>query len=149
MHTARTRLPTTGARETTTIARGSRRKRSSCLPMRSTTETSVWIVLSLRIHQVRWAVLHAAFGRFAGSYSRLIVTFIFDRESGFYMLQIFLPSGLVVVISWVSFWINRDSAPSRFIIFFWHFLMFHFFLFQDNHRRDDYFDRVSQIFVWI
>ncbi|PAV76789.1 hypothetical protein WR25_25930 isoform A [Diploscapter pachys] len=52
----------------------------------------------------------------SGSYSRLIVTFIFDRESGFYMLQIFLPSGLVVVISWVSFWINRDSAPSRTII---------------------------------
>ncbi|PAV76801.1 hypothetical protein WR25_25930 isoform M [Diploscapter pachys] len=62
------------------------------------------------------AALHAALRQFAGSYSRLIVTFIFDRESGFYMLQIFLPSGLVVVISWVSFWINRDSAPSRTII---------------------------------
>lgn len=56
--------------------------------------------------------------------------FIFDRESGFYMLQIFVPAALVVVISWVSppicsgkkirfkvsFWISRDSAPARTII---------------------------------
>ncbi|CAJ0580984.1 unnamed protein product, partial [Mesorhabditis spiculigera] len=52
----------------------------------------------------------------SGSYSRLAVIFIFSRESGFYMLQIFVPAGLVVGISWVSFWINRDSAPSRTII---------------------------------
>ncbi|CAJ0941768.1 unnamed protein product, partial [Mesorhabditis belari] len=52
----------------------------------------------------------------SGSYSRLKVWFLFDRESGFYMLQIFVPAALVVGISWVSFWINRDSAPSRTII---------------------------------
>ncbi|WKX98439.1 hypothetical protein Q1695_013823 [Nippostrongylus brasiliensis] len=52
----------------------------------------------------------------SGSYSRLLLLFIFDRESGFYMLQIFVPAALVVVISWVSFWISRDSAPSRTII---------------------------------
>ncbi|CAI4232082.1 unnamed protein product [Auanema sp. JU1783] len=52
----------------------------------------------------------------SGSYSRLWVMFIFDRESGFYMLQIFVPAALVVVISWVSFWISRDSAPSRTVI---------------------------------
>uniref|UniRef100_A0A914ZVC7 Neurotransmitter-gated ion-channel transmembrane domain-containing protein n=1 Tax=Parascaris univalens TaxID=6257 RepID=A0A914ZVC7_PARUN len=32
------------------------------------------------------------------------------------MLQIFVPATLVVFISWVSFWINRDSAPSRTVI---------------------------------
>ncbi|KAJ1372534.1 hypothetical protein KIN20_034711 [Parelaphostrongylus tenuis] len=52
----------------------------------------------------------------SGSYSRLLLLFIFDRESGFYMLQIFLPAALVVIISWVSFWISRDSAPSRTVI---------------------------------
>ncbi|VDM58418.1 unnamed protein product [Angiostrongylus costaricensis] len=56
------------------------------------------------------------FSGFNGSYSRLLLLFIFDRESGFYMLQIFVPAALVVVISWVSFWISRDSAPSRTII---------------------------------
>lgn len=39
---------------------------------------------------------------FSGSYSRLLLLFIFDRESGFYMLQIFVPAALVVVISWVN-----------------------------------------------
>uniref|UniRef100_F1LCC3 Glutamate-gated chloride channel n=1 Tax=Ascaris suum TaxID=6253 RepID=F1LCC3_ASCSU len=52
----------------------------------------------------------------SGSYSRLWVQFSFERESGFYMLQIFVPATLVVFISWVSFWINRDSAPSRTVI---------------------------------
>ncbi|EGT34753.1 CBN-UNC-49 protein [Caenorhabditis brenneri] len=51
-----------------------------------------------------------------GTYSRLRVSFIFDRDSGFYFLQIFFPASLVVVLSWISFWINRDSAPSRTLI---------------------------------
>ncbi|TKR76905.1 hypothetical protein L596_017975 [Steinernema carpocapsae] len=52
----------------------------------------------------------------SGSYSRLWVMFNFDRDSGFYMVQIFLPAALIVFLSWVSFWINRESAPSRTII---------------------------------
>ncbi|GMR42057.1 hypothetical protein PMAYCL1PPCAC_12252, partial [Pristionchus mayeri] len=52
----------------------------------------------------------------SGAYDRLGVTFVLDRSSGFYMLQIFVPAGLVVAISWVSFWISRDSPPSRTVI---------------------------------
>ncbi|CAB3401315.1 unnamed protein product [Caenorhabditis bovis] len=52
----------------------------------------------------------------SGTYSRLKVTFVFDRETSFYFLQIFFPASLVVVLSWISFWINRDSAPSRTLI---------------------------------
>lgn len=29
------------------------------------------------------------------------------------MMQIYLPSMLIVVISWVSFWIHRDASPAR------------------------------------
>lgn len=29
------------------------------------------------------------------------------------MIQIYLPSILIVVISWVSFWLNRDATPAR------------------------------------
>ena len=36
-----------------------------------------------------------------GSYSRLYLSLIFQRQMGFYMTQIYLPSMLVVVISWV------------------------------------------------
>ncbi|MCP3663265.1 MAG: hypothetical protein GY696_12355 [Gammaproteobacteria bacterium] len=37
----------------------------------------------------------------------------FSRNVGFYFIQVYLPAMLVVIISWVAFWINRDSAPAR------------------------------------
>ncbi|VDN52976.1 unnamed protein product, partial [Dracunculus medinensis] len=55
-------------------------------------------------------------GNRKSSYCRLWVQFYFQRQAGSYMLQIFAPATLVVFISWVSFWISRDSAPSRTII---------------------------------
>uniref|UniRef100_A0A915JFP4 Gamma-aminobutyric acid receptor subunit beta n=1 Tax=Romanomermis culicivorax TaxID=13658 RepID=A0A915JFP4_ROMCU len=48
-----------------------------------------------------------------GDYSRLSCKFEFQRTLGFYWIQIYQPSILIVVISWVTFWINRDSAPAR------------------------------------
>ena len=32
---------------------------------------------------------------------------------GYYMIQIYIPSSLIVVISWVSFWLNRNASPAR------------------------------------
>ncbi|VDO48093.1 unnamed protein product [Onchocerca flexuosa] len=52
----------------------------------------------------------------SGSYSRLRAQFLFERQSSFYMIQIYIPAILVVFISWVSFWINPESAPSRTVI---------------------------------
>ncbi|VIO92724.1 Neurotransmitter-gated ion-channel transmembrane region family protein [Brugia malayi] len=52
----------------------------------------------------------------SGSYSRLWAQFLFEREFSFYMIQIYIPAILVVFISWVSFWINPESAPSRTVI---------------------------------
>uniref|UniRef100_A0A914XN92 Neurotransmitter-gated ion-channel transmembrane domain-containing protein n=1 Tax=Plectus sambesii TaxID=2011161 RepID=A0A914XN92_9BILA len=49
----------------------------------------------------------------SGSYVRLWVSFDFHRNAGFYVMQVCVPAILVVCISWVSFWINRDSAPAR------------------------------------
>ncbi|KRX62723.1 Gamma-aminobutyric acid receptor subunit beta, partial [Trichinella sp. T9] len=48
-----------------------------------------------------------------GNYSRLHVKFVFVRNIGFYMMQIYIPSMLIVIISWVSFWIHRDASPAR------------------------------------
>jgi hypothetical protein len=28
---------------------------------------------------------------------------------GYYLIQIYIPSSLIVVISWVSFWLNRQD----------------------------------------
>ncbi|KAK0415598.1 hypothetical protein QR680_012020 [Steinernema hermaphroditum] len=49
----------------------------------------------------------------SGKYSRLGVVFLFRRNIGFYIIQIYLPSILIVVISWVSFWLSRDATPAR------------------------------------
>ncbi len=35
------------------------------------------------------------------------------RVIGYYMIQIYVPSALVVILSWVSFWINIDAVPAR------------------------------------
>ena len=49
----------------------------------------------------------------AGAYVRLYCDFLFTRSLGFYMIQIYLPSILIVIISWVSFWLNREATPAR------------------------------------
>ncbi|ELU01184.1 hypothetical protein CAPTEDRAFT_216654 [Capitella teleta] len=43
----------------------------------------------------------------------LSVDFELQREIGYYLLQIYLPCYLIVVISWVSFFINREATPAR------------------------------------
>ena len=45
--------------------------------------------------------------------SILEIEFELKREIGYYLLQIYLPIYLNVIISWVSFWINREAAPAR------------------------------------
>jgi len=32
---------------------------------------------------------------------------------GYYLIQLYVPSLLIVVLSWVSFWINIEAAPAR------------------------------------
>ncbi|CAB3402958.1 unnamed protein product [Caenorhabditis bovis] len=48
-----------------------------------------------------------------GNYSRLSAYFTFKRNIGFYLIQIYFPSSLIVVISWVSFWLNREAVQAR------------------------------------
>ena len=48
-----------------------------------------------------------------GNYSRLACEIQFVRSMGYYLIQIYIPSSLIVVISWVSFWLNRGATPAR------------------------------------
>ncbi|CAH1777908.1 unnamed protein product [Owenia fusiformis] len=48
-----------------------------------------------------------------GKYSCIQIAFILRRQFGYYMVQNYLPGSLIVLLSWVSFWINIDSIPAR------------------------------------
>lgn len=39
--------------------------------------------------------------------------FSLKRQVGFYILQTYIPSILIVALSWVSFWVNKDAVPAR------------------------------------
>ncbi|CAH3105443.1 unnamed protein product, partial [Porites lobata] len=48
-----------------------------------------------------------------GNFSRLAAVFRFKRQLGFYLLQEFVPTVLIVALSWVGFWIDERSVPAR------------------------------------
>ena len=48
-----------------------------------------------------------------GSYARLALEVVLTRNLGFYLMNIIVPSMLIVTISWVSFWLNREASPAR------------------------------------
>ncbi|XP_062335166.1 gamma-aminobutyric acid receptor subunit rho-3 isoform X1 [Osmerus eperlanus] len=54
-----------------------------------------------------------AFYSSTGWYNRLYINFILRRHIFFFMLQTYFPTMLMVVLSWVSFWIDRRAVPAR------------------------------------
>ena len=49
----------------------------------------------------------------SGNYSCLLAELHLKRSLGFHMVQSYLPTILIVVISWVSFWMDVDSVAGR------------------------------------
>ncbi|XP_071439190.1 gamma-aminobutyric acid receptor subunit alpha-4-like [Hetaerina americana] len=47
------------------------------------------------------------------TYSVIRVFFFLKRHTGYFMLQVYVPCGLIVSCSWVSFWIDPDAVPAR------------------------------------
>lgn len=43
----------------------------------------------------------------------MTVSFDLSRRMGYFAIQTYIPCILTVVLSWVSFWIKRDSTPAR------------------------------------
>ncbi|XP_051715764.1 gamma-aminobutyric acid receptor subunit pi-like isoform X2 [Ctenopharyngodon idella] len=48
-----------------------------------------------------------------GSYPKLVLYFALRRNVLFFILETYVPSTLLVVLSWVSFWISQSSVPAR------------------------------------
>ncbi|KAJ1530885.1 hypothetical protein ONE63_005727 [Megalurothrips usitatus] len=48
-----------------------------------------------------------------GIYQRLSLSFRLQRNIGYFVFQTYLPSILIVMLSWVSFWINHEATSAR------------------------------------
>lgn len=49
----------------------------------------------------------------AGKFTCIEARFHLERQMGYYLIQMYIPSLLIVILSWISFWINMDAAPAR------------------------------------
>ncbi|CAH8630062.1 unnamed protein product [Schistosoma margrebowiei] len=48
-----------------------------------------------------------------GQYTCLNATFELQRQLGSYLATTYIPNVLIIMVSWLSFWVNVDSAPAR------------------------------------
>ncbi|CAI5456076.1 unnamed protein product [Caenorhabditis angaria] len=48
-----------------------------------------------------------------GEWSCMTATFYVERERMHHIMQTYVPTALIVVISWFNFWLEIDSAPAR------------------------------------
>ncbi|RWS02265.1 gamma-aminobutyric acid receptor alpha-like protein, partial [Dinothrombium tinctorium] len=60
------------------------------------------------LHKVKQAKLLPG-----GPYSKLIIGFHFQRFMGHFVIEVYVPCIMLVVLSWVSFWINREATADR------------------------------------
>ncbi|NWU74580.1 GBRP protein, partial [Onychorhynchus coronatus] len=51
-----------------------------------------------------------------GHYPKLVFHFELKRNILYFILETYVPSILLVVLSWVSFWISQSSVPARICI---------------------------------
>ncbi|XP_067635064.1 pH-sensitive chloride channel 2-like isoform X2 [Eurosta solidaginis] len=63
-------------------------------------------MLEIRNGDLRFEIL-------SGNFSSLRLTVLLTRDSQFYTMDYFVPSIMLVAISWVTFWLQADQTPAR------------------------------------
>ncbi|XP_071536170.1 glycine receptor subunit alpha-2-like [Panulirus ornatus] len=48
-----------------------------------------------------------------GNFTCLEVVFTFKRRLGYYLFHTYIPTCLIVIMSWISFWIKPEAVPAR------------------------------------
>lgn len=48
-----------------------------------------------------------------GNFTCLEVILSFRRRLGYYLFHTYIPTCLIVVMSWISFWIRPEAVPAR------------------------------------
>ena len=83
-----------------------------CQPMRSGRNRLSNVVIGFRIHSVV-EPLKPPNLLSTGRFSCLMVLFDFERQFGYYLTQVYVPTTLIVFMSWVSFWLSPECSPAR------------------------------------
>lgn len=68
----------------------------------------------------------------AGNYSQLIVNFELEREVGHYIMDYYVPSIMLVVVSWVSFWLDPNAVPGRTTLGKSNYKIYMFYIFNEQ-----------------
>lgn len=71
-----------------------------------------------RFYKIRFSVKHRIerilhLLNISGEYSCLKVDLLFKREFSYYLIQIYIPCCMLVIVSWVSFWLDQGAVPAR------------------------------------
>ena len=68
------------------------------------------------VHQSGKCIVEHSFKHdpnYAGEYSCLRVDLIFQRKLSYYIVTIYIPCCMLVIVSWVSFWLDANAIPAR------------------------------------
>lgn len=65
----------------------------------------------LIVHIIYYSNFHLML--ISGEFSVLQVNFNLQRHTGYFLIQVYVPCILIVVLSWVSFWIHREATSDR------------------------------------
>lgn len=57
-----------------------------------------------------------SFRFFPVNFTTITVSYTFQRRLGYYVLQVYIPDILIVLLSWIAFWMNPESAGDRLTI---------------------------------
>ena len=57
--------------------------------------------------------LNMVISRFLDNFSSATGKFVFQRKTTYFLLQVYLPCILIVMVSWASFWIHEEAVPAR------------------------------------
>ncbi|XP_064609325.1 glycine receptor subunit alpha-2-like [Liolophura sinensis] len=48
-----------------------------------------------------------------GNFTCIRASIVLERDIWYYVFQVYIPSTLIVILSWVSFWLDVDAIPAR------------------------------------
>lgn len=75
------------------------------------------LVIMLWPRRTKWEITLKKSRRYfwdlSGNFTCLEVIFKFRRRLGYYLFHTYIPTCLIVMMSWISFWIKPEAVPAR------------------------------------